>query len=61
MKRYRALLATTWWLWLILIATAIPLTMWMSTFLVTIPIYLGTFLYFAHVRFDENGERIELE
>lgn len=62
MKRYIGLLRTTWWLWIVLTVMIVPLTLWIdSAFIVLLPVYVVTFLYFAHVRFDENGERITFD
>jgi hypothetical protein len=58
MKRFLALLRTTWWLWLLYVLSGIALYVWVDpVFVVCFPIYFFTFLYFAYIRFDENGVR----
>ncbi len=58
MNQIRALLRTTWWLWLIFFGLSIGLYIYVDgAFIVTIPICVFTLLYFAFVRFDEDGER----
>lgn len=59
MKRYLALLRTTWWLWLVFAAITVAGAIWFDpVFLAMVPISAFTFFWFAHVRFDANGERI---
>lgn len=56
MQRFRSLIADTWWLWLIFILAGTILTTLLSkVFLLTIPICIFTFLWFAYVRYDEDG------
>lgn len=56
MKRYKALLTETWWLWLgILVAGAIGGIFLPLVFFVTVPICLFAFLYFGLMRYDEKG------
>lgn len=55
MDRYRALLKETWWLWLLFIGGGIVMSFLSNVFLVTFPICLVTFLWFAYVRYDEDG------
>lgn len=58
MNQIRALLRTTWWLWLIFFGVTIGGYLFVDPiFIVTIPICVFTLIYFAFVRFDENGER----
>jgi hypothetical protein len=60
MQRYKALLETTWWLWLVFVAGGIALTRFVaSEFLIMFPLFAVIFVYFAFVRFDENGNRRE--
>ena len=60
MNQIRALLKTTWWLWLIFFSLATVLYLWVDPiFVVVYPICLFTMIYFAFVRFDEDGDRRE--
>ena len=55
MKRYRALLQETWWLWLVLVVGG-GLMSWVSpVFLLTYPICVFVFFWFAFIRYDEEG------
>ncbi len=56
MKRYRALLVDTWWMWLGMLAAGCLLGYLVSfVFFVTIPICLFSFAYFGLMRYDESG------
>ncbi len=56
MKRFLYLLRDTWWLWLFFaILAAVMITFVSVVFLVMIPILAGVFIYFAIVRYDDDG------
>jgi hypothetical protein len=57
MKQIAALLKQTWWLWLLLIALCIVLTIYVDPVggIICFPLLLFVMLYFAFVRFDEDG------
>jgi len=57
MKRIRALLRTTWWLWLILFGGLGVLSAFEKAALICVPLCVFVFFYFAFVRFDEHGHR----
>ncbi len=60
MKRLMALLRHTWWLWLLFFATSFALTSLVDgAFVILFPICLFTLVYFAWVRFDDEGNRLE--
>jgi hypothetical protein len=58
MQRYRALLKETWWLWLILLVGGTGMSYVSKIFLLTFPICLIVFFWFAYVRYDEDGNFI---
>lgn len=59
MKRYRAFLKETWWLWVIYLAVTIGLVVFVHfIFLAAIPMMVVNFFYFALVRYDEDGNFI---
>ncbi len=61
MKRIRALLRETWWLWILLYGGCWALARYVEPdSIVTIPFLTGVFFYFAFVRFDEDGISREL-
>ncbi|MEW4451734.1 hypothetical protein AB1L30_03515 [Bremerella sp. JC817] len=52
----RGLWRDTWWLWFIFLAAIIVVAYLVTPFfLFLIPIFVVMFLYFAFVRYDENG------
>lgn len=58
MNQIKALLRTTWWLWLLLFAGIGGLARYVEpAVLVMLPLCVIIFFYFAFGRFDENGER----
>jgi hypothetical protein len=59
MKRYKSFLKDTWWLWLIYVAiTAILIVFVSKVFWAVIPMMIVNFVYFALVRYNEDGEFI---
>jgi hypothetical protein len=57
-KRFQALFRDTWWLWLGFGVAATALSIFSPIFLVTFPICLITFIRFAFVQYDEEGNFI---
>jgi hypothetical protein len=56
MQRIKGLLRDTWWLWLAFLALALFGAKFVDlAFLAAIPICIVTLVYFASVRYDENG------
>lgn len=46
----------TWWLWLAFIVIAIVMTFLVSkVFLVTLPMLIVSFFYYAGIRYDDEG------
>jgi len=59
-KRLQGLLRDTWWLWLAFGVIAIIMTFAISkVFLVTFPILLVSFFYYAGIRYGDDGEHKE--
>jgi uncharacterized membrane protein YhaH (DUF805 family) len=59
MKRYRAFLKETWWLWCIYVAITLVLVLFIHLiFLAVLPMMMVNFFYFALVRYDEDGNFI---
>jgi hypothetical protein len=57
MKRFYGLLRETWWLWLVLYGGCYLLATYVEPFMVvTYPMMFVVFVYFAFVRFDDEGE-----
>lgn len=55
-KKFLFLLRNTWWLWLAFIALTVFLIVRVNLiFIVMIPILIGVFIYFALVRYDDDG------
>ena len=55
-KRFRALLQNTWWLWLLFAAVGVGLGVFAGKIgLVLIPICVFTFFWFAYLRYDDSG------
>lgn len=55
MKRYQSLIQETWWLWLLFFVVGCVMS-WLSlVFLLTFPICIFVFFWFAFVRYDEDG------
>jgi hypothetical protein len=55
MERFRALLRDTWWLWVAFCVAGIVMSMLSLVFLLTFPICIFTFFWFAYIRYDEEG------
>jgi hypothetical protein len=55
MARFSALLKETWWLWLLFAVGGTALSLFSLVFIVTFPICLFTFFWFAFVRYDAEG------
>lgn len=55
MNRFSSLFSETWWLWLIFLVMGIGLSMLSLVFLVTFPICIFTFFWFAYIRYDDKG------
>ena len=56
MKRYKAFLKQTWWLWAIYLLVAGSLITFVGpVFWAVIPMMVVNFFYFAIVRYDEDG------
>lgn len=59
MKRYKAFLKETWWLWCIyLVATCALVLLVHKIFLAILPMMIVNFFYFALVRYDDDGNFI---
>ncbi len=59
-EQLKALWKETWWLWCLFIAMILGISYietpaFLSTLVMLPPIYI----YFAFIRFDENGDKIE--
>jgi hypothetical protein len=55
MARFTALLRNTWWLWVAFFVGGTLLSIVDPVFLVTFPICIFTFFWFAYIRYDEEG------
>ncbi|MCF7959701.1 MAG: hypothetical protein K9M08_03070 [Pirellula sp.] len=56
MKRFYALFKQTWWLWTIYLTLNIGLIFFVSpVFLAVLPMIVVVFIYFALVRYDDEG------
>ncbi len=57
MKRYTSLLRNTWWMWLLILTAVVVLGILENPliFLFT-PVCAGVFIYFALLRYDEDGK-----
>ncbi|MEI8211215.1 MAG: hypothetical protein WCI02_03650 [Planctomycetota bacterium] len=59
MKRYRAFLRETWWLWCLFVVMTLLLMIFIHPiFVVILPMMIVNFFYFALVRYDEDGNFI---
>jgi hypothetical protein len=57
MKRFSAILKDTWWAWLILVVGGSIAGVFLSPiFFAAIPISIFTFIYFAVMRYDDEGK-----
>jgi hypothetical protein len=56
MKRFSAILQDTWWVWVLLVGGGTAAGFAVSAiFFVAIPISIFSFLYFAVMRYDDEG------
>lgn len=55
MDRFRSLFKETWWLWCLFIVGGTVMSYLSLVFLVTFPICIFTFFWFAYIRYDEEG------
>ncbi|MFN3193331.1 MAG: hypothetical protein ACE361_22660 [Aureliella sp.] len=55
MARFSALLSETWWLWILFFIGGTVMSFLSYVFLVTFPICIFTFFWFAYIRYDEEG------
>lgn len=56
MKRFAAIIRETWWVWLILVGGGIVAGSLLSPiFFMAIPISIFSFIYFAVMRYDDDG------
>jgi len=56
MKRFYALFKQTWWLWTIYLILNIGLILFVSpVFWAVLPMIVVIFIYFAWVRYDDEG------
>ncbi len=55
MQRYKALIKETWWLWMIFLIGGTAMSYLSLIFLLTFPICIIIFFWFAFVRYDEDG------
>ena len=55
MDRFRSLLKETWWLWCLFLVGGTVMSYLSLVFLVTFPICIFTFFWFAYIRYDEEG------
>jgi len=59
MKRYKAFLKETWWLWCIYLVATLCLVLFVHLiFLAIVPMMVVNFFYFALVRYDDDGNFI---
>lgn len=58
MKRFQALFKDTWWLWVALTLGGTVMSFFSSVFLLTFPVCVITFIRFAFVQYDEEGNFI---
>ena len=55
MARFMALLRNTWWLWIAFFVSGTSLSYFNPIFLFMFPLCATVFVWFAYVRYDENG------
>jgi hypothetical protein len=59
MKRYKAFLKETWWLWTIFTVVLLGLILFVHPiFIAVVPMIVVIFFYFALVRYDDDGNFI---
>ena len=56
MARFRALFLNTWWLWLAFFIGGVVLSVLDLVFLFLFPLSIFVFIWFAYVRYDEDGK-----
>ncbi len=55
MQRFKSLIRETWWLWIVFGLFGTVMSMLSPVFLLTFPISIFTFFWFAYIRYDEDG------
>ena len=55
MARFKALLKETWWLWVLFALFGTIMSYLHPVFLLTFPVSIFTFFWFAYIRYDEEG------
>ena len=55
MGRFKALMRETWWLWILFLVGGTIMSFVSTVFVVTFPICIFTFFWFAYIRYDEDG------
>lgn len=55
MDRFKALMSNTWWLWIAFFVGSSVLSFFDRVFLFMFPLCTVVFIWFAYVRYDENG------
>jgi preprotein translocase subunit SecG len=56
-ERFKGLLRDTWWLWIIFLVISIVFIVRVSMiFLVTLPVLVVAFVYYASMRYDDTGK-----
>ena len=58
MKRFQSLFKDTWWLWLAFAFFGTAMSFFSPIFLMTFPVCVITFIRFAFVQYDEDGNFI---
>ncbi len=56
MARFRALFLNTWWLWVAFFVAGVGLSYLDFVFLFLFPLSIFVFIWFAYVRYDEDGK-----
>lgn len=60
MRRMIACMRETWWLWLVFFGGCTAMTICLDrVFVITYPVCIFTFVYFAMMRFDDQGNKVE--
>ncbi|MCA9134671.1 MAG: hypothetical protein KDA45_15995 [Planctomycetales bacterium] len=55
LARFKSLLRETWWLWVVFFVFGTAMSFLSLVFLLIFPISIFTFLWFAYIRYDEDG------
>ncbi len=59
MNRLKGLFRDTWWLWLLFFGTGTVLSIFANVlFVVTLPILFVAFIYYAMLRYDDEGNQV---